>query len=236
MTTQEWLRTVKLKKSNYVVQDIPSIRCSVIIWCRTSAMTNNQLFSNCVVQDLPSAVTNNQLLSNYLVQDILSIRCSLIIWCRTSTVTNNQLLSNCVVQDLPSAVTNNQLLSNYLVQDILSIRCSLITWWRTSTVTNNQPLSNYAVQQLPSALTEYQVCNNFPELEIYQADFNILQLDPSLTVFTQFTSWRFIYLRHFSTEFSKLYRVHIRALISLFQINTEESTHISLKQHFINTI
>lgn len=137
---------------------------------------------------------------------IPSIRCSIIIWCRISTVTKNQLLSNCVVQDLPSAVTKNQL------------------------------LSNYAVQQLPSALTEYQVCNNFPELQIYQADVNSLQLDPSLTIFTQFTSRRFIYLRHFSTEFSNLYLVYIRALISLFQINTEESKHISLKQHFINTI
>jgi len=55
-------------------------------------------------------------------------------------------------------------------------------------VTNNQPLSNYAVQQLPSALREYQVCNNFPELEFYEADVNSLQLDPSLTVFTHFTS------------------------------------------------
>ena len=76
--TQAGQRTVKLKKSNYVVQDFPSIRSSIIIWCRTSKVTSNQLLSNYVVH-LPSAVTSNQLLSNYFVQDLPSIRCSIIL-------------------------------------------------------------------------------------------------------------------------------------------------------------
>jgi hypothetical protein len=44
------------------------------------------------------------------------------------------------------------------------------------------------------------------------------------------------FVRLFDCRFRKIYLVHIRALVPLYQTNTYKRTHVLLNRHFINLL